>query len=90
MATFSMASPLRSRPGNDVVVDETSPVSLIEWAVMTKAMRAIDDEEEASPVPLLERADTKKTIRFTDTDEILKSLCSARLVYRVTSENLSK
>ncbi|KAG4027830.1 hypothetical protein MFRU_026g00120 [Monilinia fructicola] len=69
MATFAVASPLGSRSDNDVVVDETSPVPLIEWADTKKVMRATEDDEEALPVPLLEWADTKKTIRSTDTDE---------------------
>ncbi|KAB8300846.1 hypothetical protein EYC80_002774 [Monilinia laxa] len=69
MANFAVASPLGSRLGNDIVVDVTSPVSLIEWADTKKAVRAIDDDEDASPVLLLEWADTNKAIRSTDMDE---------------------
>ncbi|KAA8571394.1 hypothetical protein EYC84_001397 [Monilinia fructicola] len=62
MATFAVASPLGSRSDNDVVVDETSPAPLIEWADTKKVMRATEDDEEALPVPLLEWADTKKNL----------------------------
>ncbi|KAF7908065.1 uncharacterized protein EAF01_003820 [Botrytis porri] len=63
MAVLAVASPLRPRSINDVVVNEDSPSPLIEWSNTKRIARTTADEGEGSPAPIIEWADTKKTAR---------------------------